>query len=311
MHDGPSVGRTLRIGTRGSPLALWQTRRVAAQIRTAVPDVATEETILNTRGDQDRSVPIAQLGHKGVFTEALESALRERRIDLAVHSLKDLPVEPADGLTIAAVLLREDARDVLVSERAACLSALPAAATIGTSSARRAAQVLAAKRDLVVTPIRGNVETRIRKTLAGEYDAIVVAAAGVHRLGLSIHVAEYLPFDRFLPAPGQGALAVQCRSDDSELIATLSVVDEEHLRAEVTAERTFLECLGGGCATPVGAFAATVDHRTTIHLRGSVTAPDGSAVLNVEGSAPAVRAKDLGARLAQEAVALGAAELLG
>jgi hydroxymethylbilane synthase len=133
MHDGPSVGRTLRIGTRGSPLALWQTRRVAAQIRTAVPDVATEETILNTRGDQDRSVPIAQLGHKGVFTEALESALRERRIDLAVHSLKDLPVEPADGLTIAAVLLREDARDVLVSERAACLSALPAAATIGTS----------------------------------------------------------------------------------------------------------------------------------------------------------------------------------
>lgn len=298
----------LRFGTRGSALALWQTRRVAARVGSG-PDHLVVEHVISTRGDDDRRSPLPDIGGMGLFTETLERALLGGDVDVAVHSLKDLPIQQRDGLAIGAVCLREDARDVLVSRSCESLHALRRGAIVGTSSMRRTAQLLAARPDLEIRPIRGNVETRIAKVDAGEFDATVLAAAGLRRLGLEDRVSEWLPLEAFLPAPGQGALAVQCRAGDDTILAILAEVDDASVRTCTTAERAFLAGLGGGCSLPVAAYA--VIENGSIHLRGFVGSADGRRAIRLEERAPLADDRVAGLALAQRALADGAAALLG
>jgi len=300
----------LRLGTRGSALALWQAEHVAARLRTGTTVLRIDVEILSSRGDADRVTPLPEIGGKGVFTEHLERALREGRIDLAVHSLKDLPVETPAGLVLGAILGRDDPRDVLVSRDGAELATLAPGAVVGTSSTRRTAQVLAVRPDLAPKPIRGNVETRLEKVANGTYDAAVLAAAGITRLGLGERITEYLPIDTFLPAPGQGALAVQCRADDGAVLRLLRAIDDPALRAATDAERAFLEWLGGGCAMPVGALAAADDAGGLV-LDGYVGAADGSRTIRLRERGETSHASSLGIRLAERAFREGAAGLLG
>jgi hydroxymethylbilane synthase len=295
--------QTITLGTRGSALARWQTDWVLARLREQWPALAAETRLFTTTGDRLLDKPLPEIGGKGVFTEELEHALLAGAIDLAVHSLKDLPIAVTPGLSLGAICAREDARDVLISPSGAMLMALPPGAKVGTSSLRRSAQLLRARPDLVLRPLRGNVDSRLRKVQAGEYDAIVLAAAGVRRLGLEAAITEYLPLDVMLPAPGQGALAVQCRAGDAATLALLSALEHAPTRAAVEAERAFLAGLGGGCAAPVGAYA-TVDAAGVIQLAGLVAAEDGRGAVTVTGKG--TDARELGARLAQDALAQGA-----
>jgi hydroxymethylbilane synthase len=300
--------RTLRIGTRASRLARLQTRLVAAELARRNPGLDPTEVILTTLGDQDERTPLTAMGGKGVFTETLERALREGTIDCAVHSLKDLPVEPSPGLVLAAVGFRDDPRDVLVSARGWTLETLPQAGAVGTCSLRRRAQLLAVRPDLRIVPLRGNVDTRVRKALDGDYDAIVIAAAGVQRLGLSSGVSEYLPLELMLPAPGQGALAVQCRADDEPTRATLAALDDPAAREATAAERGFLEGLGGGCTAPVGAWGRVTNRR--LALEGVVASADGGTIVRVRRDGSADDGRREGLALAEEALVRGAAALL-
>jgi hydroxymethylbilane synthase len=248
------------IGSRGSRLALWQTHHVADLLRAAAPGLTVDIEIVSTRGDRILDKPLPQIGGKGVFTEELERALRDRSIDLAVHSLKDLPVHEPDGLTVGAIPKRATPLDALVARDAKSLEELPEGAKVGTSSLRRRAQLLVNRPDLAVVDLRGNVETRIAKVLdRGELDAAVLACAGLERLGRTDVITQVLPPDIMLPAPGQGALAVQCRDNDDDLLALLRAHDHGETRAQVTAERALLEGLGGGCSAPIGALAEPVE----------------------------------------------------
>jgi hydroxymethylbilane synthase len=298
---------TLRFGTRTSALARWQTEHVAAELRAHWPSLDVDIHPYHTFGDTRLDVPLPLLGGKGAFTAELERGLRDGHIDVAVHSLKDLPVEPTPGLAIGAILPRADARDVIVSQQGAPLDALPPGARIGTSSLRRHAQLARRRPDLAIVSIRGNVDTRLHKVRDGAYDAIVLAAAGMERLGLAHEVTEYLSFDIMLPAPGQGALAVQCRADDQRVLTLLQRIDDAPTRAAVEVERTFLHALGAGCSAPVAALAT---HNTSGHLtvRGLVATPDGRDVIEVRGggSDPSV----VGADLARDAMARGAEAIL-
>ncbi|HHY56777.1 MAG TPA: hydroxymethylbilane synthase [Chloroflexi bacterium] len=300
---------TLRLGTRGSTLARWQTDYIAAQLATRWPGVAIEVDILYTQGDHILDKPLPLIGGKGLFTAELEAALRSGAIDLAVHSLKDLPTEPAPGIVVGAIPARGDVHDVVVSRSRQPLAALPPGAVVGTSSRRRAAQLLHAYPHLRTADIRGNVDTRIRKALDpdGPYDAIVLAAAGVERLARNDAITETLPLDLMLPAPGQGALAVQCR-DEAWLLHLLRPLDDAATRAAVTAERAFLNGLGGGCAVPVAAHAVIGQGR--LHLRGRVAAFDGRNFVDVAGDAAPEDAAALGAALASQALSQGAAQIL-
>ena len=301
---------TLRGGTRASALARWQTARVAAALRERA-GCACEEILIATEGDRRLEQPLPEIGGKGLFTEALETALRRGAIDFAVHSLKDLPVETPVGLALAAVWQRVDPRDVVIARSRTPLDRLPAGAVVGTSSTRREAQLRARRPDLTVRSLRGNVDTRVRKALAGDYDAIVIAAAGVERLGLAPAITEYLPLDVMLPAPGQGALAVQCRADDGETRALLARLDDPIARATTGAERAFLAALGGGCAAPIAAFcSASPESSPALTLTGLVIAPDGTRAVRVQGQAPLDDSLGLAERLAQDALARGARELL-
>jgi hydroxymethylbilane synthase len=301
--------RTLRGGTRASRLARWQTARIG-ELLAARAHVQCEEILVSTEGDRTPDRPLSEIGGKGVFTEALEARLRQGAIDFAVHSLKDLPIEQPDDLVVVAVCLRVDPRDVLIAREEWTLARLPRGARIGTSSTRRMAQLLAARPDVAIASLRGNVDTRVRKALDGDYDAIVIAAAGVERLGLGDAIREYLGFDVMLPAPGQGALAVQCRAYDRATRELLASLDDPVARATTAAERTFLDALGGGCAAPVAALGEIGHCGTTLRLRGLVAAPDGTRAVRVTGEEPADGAEDLGRRLALEAIASGARELL-
>jgi hydroxymethylbilane synthase len=312
-----SILNTLTIGTRGSALARWQTNWVQTRLAAAWPELRCELRLFQTSGDKILDKPLPEIGGKGLFTEELENALRSGEIDLAVHSLKDLPIDNADGLTVGAIGEREDSRDVLISRQYYTLAHLPHGASVGTSSLRRSAQLLAARPDLKILSLRGNVDTRIRKAMQGEYDAIVLAAAGVLRLGFASHVAEYLSFNVMLPAPGQGAVAVQCRADDEHTNDLLRPLDHAPTRSAVIAERAFLSGLGGGCSAPVAAYAqsAISDQQSAISsqppaisLTGLVASIDGQHVIRVNGmdSDPAA----LGNELAQQALAQGAQELL-
>jgi len=305
MTVGPR--RVVRLGTRGSALALTQTRQVASLLLARHPGIDTREHIIGTRGDRDLETPLPAIGGKGVFTEDLERALRAGEIDAAVHSLKDLPVSPAAGLTIAAIPVRVDPRDALVSSFPS-IAALPSGAIVGTSSVRRAVQLGLVRRDLCIQPLRGNVETRVRKVREGALSAIIVAAAGLLRLGLEAEIAALLPLEPFLPAPGQGALAVQCREDDAGTRALLASIDDATLRAATTAERAFLAGLGGGCSMPISALAES--NGTRLFVRGQVCAAAGERALRVAVEAGLDDAEAAGHRLAEDALRLGAAELL-
>ncbi len=303
------TSQVFRLGTRGSRLARWQTDHVAELLRAAHPGLTVEVVVIHTRGDRVLDTPLPLIGGKGLFTAELETALREGHIDAAVHSLKDLPTDMPAGLALGAIPPRGPVQDVLVSRGGYTLDALPSGATVGTSSRRRAAQLLHRRPDLHILDIRGNVDTRVRKTLdpEGPYTATVLAQAGLTRLGLDAGTPAPLPVDVMLPAPGQGALAVQCR-DDAASRALLAPIDHRETRAAVHAERAFLAGLGGGCAVPVAALATL--RGEALHLQGRVLSVDGRTCIHVEITGSPDAAEALGQALAQEALARGAARLL-
>ena len=300
----------LIFATRPSALARWQTHWVIEALQGIYPDLICEENVITTKGDRILDKPLPEIGGKGLFTQELESELLSGAVHCAVHSLKDLPVENPDGLTIGCIPVRAEVRDALISKHGFTLYSLPQDAIVGTSSLRRAAQLRAARPDLKTESLRGNVDTRLRKALEGEYDAIVLAGAGLTRLGLGSHVTEWLSLDVMLPAPGQGALAVQCRADDETTLGILAALDDESTRKNVSAERAFLSGLGGGCAVPVAAYAETFvsTHTPAIRLTGLVISVDGSQGIKVTGEGTDPLA--LGYELAQNAIAQGADEIL-
>ncbi len=300
------TSRTITLGSRPSKLARWQTDHILDLLKSAWPNLTYQMVTLVTEGDKTLDRPLPEIGGKGVFTAELEAALRSGQIDLAVHSLKDLPIQTAPGLCIGAVSRRADAHDVLISANGLALAKLPYGARVGTSSLRRQVQLKAARPDLVILPLRGNVDTRIRKALQGDYDAILLAAAGIERLGLEEYVTEYLPFEVVLPAPGQGALAVQCREADADLRDLLQTIHDPATERAVSAERAFLAGLGGGCSAPVAAYAREVDDRLAID--GLVASPDNQKVIRV--SAAGYDPAALGRQLARQALEQGAGDML-
>lgn len=296
----------IRIGTRGSALALWQARHVTSRLRLAAPQVAVELVEIVSAGDALPDVPLAGIEGTGFFTATLQRALLGDEVDVAVHSYKDLPVEDTPGLVVAAVPPRGPVEDVLCARDGLTLATLPSGTTVGTCSTRRTAQVLACRPDLDVRPLRGNVPTRVARVKDRELDAIVLARAGLERLGLTAHMTEIFPVTAMLPAPAQGALAVECRTVDTNLVGLLTVLDDAATRAAVLAERTLLHALGGGCTVPVAALAVAADGG--LRLRAGVFAPDGSRALRVEliGDDPVA----LGEQGARQLLADGAGEIL-
>ena len=298
----------LTFATRPSALARWQTQWVITALQKIHPALECEEKVITTQGDKILDKPLPEIGGKGVFTQELESELLNRAVHCAVHSLKDLPVENPAGLTIGCIPMRAEVRDALISKQGYTVATLPKNASIGTSSLRRASQILSLRQDVKTESLRGNVDTRLRKALDGLYDAIILAGAGLTRLGLENHVTEWLSLDVMLPAPGQGALAVQCRADDHSTLSLLATLEDDATRKAVTAERAFLSGLGGGCAVPVAAYAVTREQSSVISLTGLVISEDGKKVVKVKGQGK--DASQLGNELAQQAIAQGADEIL-
>jgi hydroxymethylbilane synthase len=297
---------TLRIGTRGSRLALVQAHLVAEPLRAL--GVEVELVPIRTTGDRLAQVALADFGGKALFVKEIEEALLARHIDLAVHSLKDMPAVLPDGLVLGAFPEREDPRDVLVTRHGGTLEDLPGKSVVGTSSLRRTVLVLGRRRDLDLRPIRGNVDTRLAKLEAGTYDAIILAQAGLNRLGLSPVHTSLLPTDDFPPAVGQGILAVEARSDDVRTLELLERVNHTRTRMEALAERAFLGGLAAGCHTPVAGYACADAHGLT--LTGLVASLDGRTVVRSAVSGPGSSAEALGRKLAEELLARGAAALL-
>jgi hydroxymethylbilane synthase len=264
----------LRIGTRGSKLALWQAEWVAGRL--AELGQAAEIIVISTRGDENTRQPLGSLSGTGVFTREIQQALRRSQVDAAVHSLKDLPTDPVDGIALAAVPPRESARDAVVSRSRDTLDNLPPGARIGTSSLRRAAQLRYLRSDLEAVDIRGNVDTRLRKLDAGEYDALILAEAGLLRLGWADRISQVLSPEQMLPAPGQGALAIECRSDDELALRALKVLNDEATLCSVTAERNVLAALYAGCSAPVGAWGQ-VNANGELELLAAVLSHDGKS----------------------------------
>ena len=285
----------LRIGSRGSQLALWQANHISALLRERGHEVEIE--IIKTTGDKITDVALAKVGTKGMFTKEIEDALAAGRVDLAVHSLKDLPTEVPPDFEIAAITQRENPRDVLVSKKHASIKELPQRARVGTSSLRRQAQLKALRPDLEIHPLRGNVDTRLRKLEAGDYEAIILAAAGVNRLGLTALVKQIIPAEIMCPAAGQGALGIEIRNGDEGIRQHLSFLDDIAARQTTTAERALLNRLGGGCQVPIGAFAELREKQ--IHLEGVVAHPDGSLVLREsrDGNDPELLGNEVGETL--------------
>jgi hydroxymethylbilane synthase len=296
----------LIFATRPSALARWQTQWVIGALRRAWPELECQERVITTKGDRVLDQPLPEIGGKGLFTQELEAELLNGTVHAAVHSLKDLPIESPAGLTIGALPRRSEVRDVLVSAWRCTMDTLPEGAVVGTSSLRRSAQLLSYRPDLKIKPLRGNVDTRVRKAIHGEYDAIVLAGAGVTRLELGSHIAQWLPLDVMLPAPGQGALAVQCAADDEETLNYLAAIEDPATRQSTTAERAFLKHLGGGCSLPVGAYAKI--EGAQIDFQGVVASLDGANVIHCRGwgSVP----EELGRDCAWQALEQGAGQML-
>ncbi len=301
------MGSTLRLGTRGSALAMAQSQTVADQV-TKATGRPVELVEITTAGDRS-SAPVQQLG-VGVFVTALRDALLAKEIDFAVHSYKDLPTAPADGLAIAAVPERADPRDALVARDGLTLAELPAGAVIGTGALRRIAQIAALGMPVTTVPIRGNVDTRLRKVADGELDAVVLARAGLARLGRAGEVTEILDPMLMLPAPAQGALAVECRSADTDLVEALAALDHRATRAAVTAERAFLATLEAGCSAPVAALAEVTED-DEIYLRGAVISVDGRFALRLSRTGTLADAEEIGRALAADLLEDGAENVLG
>jgi hydroxymethylbilane synthase len=302
------VTERVRIGTRGSRLALRQAELVAHALRCAWPGLAVEIVAIRTSGDRLATVHLASVGGKGLFVKEIEEALVDGRVDMAVHSLKDLPAELPAGLTLAAFPVREDPRDVLVSRSGAGLAGLPPGARVATSSLRRRVQLLAERSDLVVEAIRGNVDTRLRKLWDAPYDALVLAAAGLRRLGLEPPGVHVLDPELMVPAVGQGTLAVETREDDAETRHLAAAVDDGATRAAAAAERAFLEVIGGSCTTPLGAYARPEGGR--LRLSAFLATPDGRRVLRDGADLAEGTPADLGRRVADRMLGAGAAEIV-
>ena len=299
--------KSLRIGTRGSALALWQARSIARTLGNSAGG-EPEILVIKTSGDKFQQASFSEIGGKGVFIKELEDALLEGRIDLAVHSMKDVPTEMPEGLTIAAIGKREDVRDALLSSSGANLASLPPGARVGTSSLRRQSQLLYARRDLRVLELRGNVDTRIAKLKRGDYDAIVLAKAGLDRLDLSGNITEVLPPEVSLPAAGQGAIGIEARAGDTETLRFLALLEDAETRSAVTAERSALAGLGGGCQVPIGAWGRVENGQLALDV--AVLSPDGTQRMWEKDSGSPEEAEAIGKRIAQKLRESGAAALL-
>lgn len=302
------MSQTLRIATRKSALALWQAEYVKAELEKHHPDLQVVLVPMSTQGDKILDTPLAKIGGKGLFVKELETALLDGRADIAVHSMKDVPVAFPDGLVLQTICPREDPRDAFVSNRYANLDALPAGAVVGTSSLRRQCQLKARRPDLVIHDLRGNVNTRLAKLDQGDFDAIILAAAGLIRLGFQQRIADWLEPEQSLPANGQGAVGIECRAGDAVTQQWLSALHDADTADRVLAERAMNRRLQGGCQVPIGAYAELEgDH---LWLRGLVGSLDGDQILQAEARAPRQQAEALGEQVAAALLAQGAADLL-
>ncbi len=299
-----------RLASRGSALALWQARHVQALLRELRPDTHVDIEVVTTTGDRITDVPLAQIGETGLFTKEVDRAVLDGRADFAVHSLKDVPTRPPEGLLLAAVPVREDPRDALIVApgRPRTLDTLPAGARIGTSSLRRRALLLDQRPDLDVADLRGNLDSRLARVHDAQYDAILLAFAGLRRLGWEHEVAELLEPPRWLPATGQGALGIVCRADDREMQAMLASLDHAPTRAATAAERTLLRTLEGGCQIPIGALATVTDDE--LHLHAFVAALSGSTSVRGDMRGPVASAEQIGSDLAHDMIERGASRIL-
>ena len=303
--------QNLIIGTRGSQLALWQTNWVKARLLELQPKLEVQIQVISTKGDRVLDVSLPKLGEqgKGLFTKELEEAIVDHRVDLAVHSLKDLPTELPSGLEVGAICEREDVRDALVARKdVKSFAALPEHARVGTSSLRRQSQLRAVRPDLLIGPIRGNVDTRLRKLDEGQFDAIVLAAAGLHRLGHDGRITEHLDEEVMLPAAGQGALAIEIRANDAATAEIVRQLNHEATSLACQAERAFLKGLGGGCLVPIAAHARI--KAETLNLSGLVASADGTQMVRGAKSGPSLNAASLGLELADELLSRGADKIL-
>lgn len=300
--------RSLIIGTRGSKLALWQANHVAERIHEQYPDIELTIKHVITTGDKIQDVPLSKIGGKGLFSKELENQLLSGEIDLAVHSLKDMPTELPDGLVLGAITERIDAQDALISPKYGCLDKLPHGARVGTSSLRRKAQILNYRPDLIVVDLRGNLDTRLAKLDSQELDAILLAVSGLKRLGWDEKITQVLPVDICLPAVGQGALAIEIRSDDSELMTILDFIHHQETAAAVTAERAFLHYLEGGCQVPIGVYARVEDDR--LMLDAIILSPDGKDKMQDSLTGQREEGKTIGETLAQRMYAAGGQRIL-
>jgi hydroxymethylbilane synthase len=304
-----SPQRTYVLGTRGSALALAQTHLVLEALKARYPQIALKVEPIRTTGDHDQTTSLSQIGGQGIFVKEIERALLAGEIDLAVHSLKDVPSVLPDGLTLAAMLPREDPRDALISRAGRTLGELPEGATVGTGSMRRRAQLRAIRADLQLLDIRGNVDTRLLKVREGAYDAAVLAVAGLRRLGHEGAIHEILSPEVMLPAPGQGTIVIQVRADDAAAVQLVSTLDDPATRAASVAERAFLHVLGAGCRLPIGAYGTVED--SSLRLVGMIGAPDGRRLVRGELCGEIREAEMLGSNLAGRLLAQGGADLLG
>ncbi len=302
--------RSFRIGTRGSRLALWQAERVSALISSAFPDVAPSIVKIRTTGDRIQNAPFAQIGGKGVFVKEIEEALLDGRIDIAVHSLKDMPVELPPGLALTGVLARQSPLDALCARGGRTLSSLPPSARVGTSSTRRTAQLLHLRPDIEVVPVRGNVDTRLRKLETEGLDAVVLAYAGLERMGLESAATEVLDPDLMLPAPGQGIVALEGREDDETAARIAAAICDRPTLVVAQAERAFLKRVGGGCQAPVGCLATLEDGGDTIAVRGLVATTDGARIAREEASGPAAEHVGVARRAAEGVLERGGGDIL-
>jgi hydroxymethylbilane synthase len=300
--------REIVIGTRGSALALWQTHKVRGMLVERFPAMEIRVEVIHTTGDRILDTALNKIGDKGLFTKELEVALEERRIDMAVHSLKDMPSKLPDGLLLAAISERHRPEDALVAAPGVTIESLPSGGTVATSSLRRRAQLLHLRPDLTIVDVRGNVPTRLEKFRASGWDGMILATAGLERLDLGHEIAQVIPASTMVPAVGQGALAVETRGDDEEMLAILDTIEHRPTRLRTTAERALLRTLEGGCQVPIGAYA-TLDGET-LRLDGLIAALDGSRLVRDIMTGPADRAEELGIALATKLLAAGGEEIL-
>lgn len=302
------VKEIVKIGTRGSKLALWQSEWVKARLIELFPGRSVDLVVIKTTGDKITDAPLAKVGGKGLFVKEIEEALLAGRVDLAVHSMKDMPAEIPAGLCIGAVPARENPRDALVSRNHVAFSGLPRGARVGTSSLRRASQLLSLRPDIVIVPLRGNIDTRLRKLETGDLDAVILAAAGLLRLGFGSRITQYLDPDIMLPAVAQGALCIETRQEDERISAMVAPLNHADTRTAIVAERAFLKRLEGGCQVPMAAFAQTDGQ--TLSMEGLVADIDGRTIVRSAVSGNRQAAEDLGTRLAEDLLKQGARRIL-